>query len=427
MTTTSLRRRRDGHRRHCGGPRVDGGLVEIGTTTTNRSASTTRARATRCGSSRSAWPNRLVTCGEWMEFIDDGGYRTPSLWLSDGWSTVDREHWTAPLYWQRDGRRLASVHAWVVCARSTPPNPSCTSATSKPTRSLVGPVPGCRPRPNGNTRRRLHGTPDSRQLLVERPAAPRAGERGRRHPTTFGDVWEWTASAYLAYPGFTPERRRRRRVQRQVHERPDGAARWLLRHPGRPRPRVLPQLLLSVAAMDVRRRAPRGAGLTDSRHRVRDRLFPSSTSTSTPRTRRRALAEDVRTGLSATPKELPPKWFYDAQGSALFDKITRLPEYYPTEAERSILAEHAGRDRRALRCRHAGRARRRQRGQDPRAARRAESARLTRAVCAVRRERDRAGRRGQDDRRPLPRARRARRRRRLRPPPRRDTHAVARA
>lgn len=55
----------------------------------------------------------------------------------------------------------------------------------------------------------------------------------------------------------------------------------------------------------------------------------------------RAMAEDVRTGLSAKPKELPPKWFYDAQGSALFDKITQLTEYYPTEAERSILAEHS--------------------------------------------------------------------------------------
>jgi L-histidine N-alpha-methyltransferase len=62
-------------------------------------------------------------------------------------------------------------------------------------------------------------------------------------------------------------------------------------------------------------------------------LFPEDT--------QRALANDVRTGLSARPKALPPKWFYDAQGSALFDKITRLPEYYPTEAERSILAEQA--------------------------------------------------------------------------------------
>jgi L-histidine N-alpha-methyltransferase len=50
-----------------------------------------------------------------------------------------------------------------------------------------------------------------------------------------------------------------------------------------------------------------------------------------------ALRADARAGLTASPKSLPPKWFYDAQGSALFDKITELPEYYPTRAEREIL------------------------------------------------------------------------------------------
>jgi L-histidine Nalpha-methyltransferase len=54
-----------------------------------------------------------------------------------------------------------------------------------------------------------------------------------------------------------------------------------------------------------------------------------------------ALATDVRDGLGASPKELPPKWFYDARGSELFDEITRLPEYYPTRAERAILDERA--------------------------------------------------------------------------------------
>ncbi len=56
----------------------------------------------------------------------------------------------------------------------------------------------------------------------------------------------------------------------------------------------------------------------------------------------RALREDVRRGLTATPKELPPKWFYDDVGSRLFDEITRLPEYYLTRCERSILEAHAG-------------------------------------------------------------------------------------
>jgi L-histidine N-alpha-methyltransferase len=55
-----------------------------------------------------------------------------------------------------------------------------------------------------------------------------------------------------------------------------------------------------------------------------------------------ALRADARTGLTAVPKSLPPKWFYDAQGSALFDKITELPEYYPTRAEREILCATAG-------------------------------------------------------------------------------------
>ena len=50
-----------------------------------------------------------------------------------------------------------------------------------------------------------------------------------------------------------------------------------------------------------------------------------------------ALAADVRKGLTARPKNLPPKWFYDARGSELFEEITRLPEYYPTRTERALL------------------------------------------------------------------------------------------
>jgi len=55
-----------------------------------------------------------------------------------------------------------------------------------------------------------------------------------------------------------------------------------------------------------------------------------------------ALRADVVAGLTAEQKWLPPKWFYDAEGSELFEKITQLPEYYPTRAEREILAAHSG-------------------------------------------------------------------------------------
>ena len=54
-----------------------------------------------------------------------------------------------------------------------------------------------------------------------------------------------------------------------------------------------------------------------------------------------SLVEDVRRGLGSRPLTLPPKWLYDDEGSRLFDEITRLPEYYPTETERAILARHA--------------------------------------------------------------------------------------
>ncbi len=53
------------------------------------------------------------------------------------------------------------------------------------------------------------------------------------------------------------------------------------------------------------------------------------------------LRADVRAGLSSEPKTLPPKWFYDECGGALFDRITRLPEYYPTRTERALLTRHA--------------------------------------------------------------------------------------
>ena len=60
-----------------------------------------------------------------------------------------------------------------------------------------------------------------------------------------------------------------------------------------------------------------------------------------------ALAADVRTGLTSVPKRIPPRWLYDPKGCDLFERITELPEYYPTRAEREVLTAHAPRSRRA--------------------------------------------------------------------------------
>src|SRR6187401_2764741 len=61
-----------------------------------------------------------------------------------------------------------------------------------------------------------------------------------------------------------------------------------------------------------------------------------------PDHRRAAMAADAEAGLTASPKTLPPVWFYDERGSQLFDDITRLPEYYPTRKETEILEREAG-------------------------------------------------------------------------------------
>jgi ergothioneine biosynthesis protein EgtB len=126
----------------------------------------------------------LVTAGEWLEFIADGGYRTPSLWLSDGWYAVQEHGWDAPLYWRDDG-----ADGWTVF----------TLAGRRPL-DLNEPV--------------VH--------VSHYEADAYANWRGRRLPTEFewehavsslppgtlrevDDVaWQWTASAYLPYPRFRP-------------------------------------------------------------------------------------------------------------------------------------------------------------------------------------------------------------------------------
>ena len=116
-----------------------------------------------------------------------------------------------------------------------------------------------------------------------------------------------------------------------------------------------------------------------------------------------ALRADARAGLTATPKMLPPKWFYDERGSELFEKITQLAEYYPTRAERSILRRRAGRSPPPP-APHPGRTRRRRGGQDQAAARRAARGRHAAQLRPGGRQRDRADRGRAPGARPATRA-----------------------
>ena len=145
----------------------------------------------------------LVSCGEYLQFMDDGGYERPEYWLSLGWQAVQDNDWAAPLYWQRDGdswmeftlaglrpvdfnrpvthvsyfeaeafarwseARLPTEAEWEVAAVGSPPRGNFVDT------------------------------------LLDRGLAIHPGS-AQAENTLYGDVWQWTASPYVAYPGYRP-------------------------------------------------------------------------------------------------------------------------------------------------------------------------------------------------------------------------------
>ncbi|HVO24130.1 MAG TPA: ergothioneine biosynthesis protein EgtB [Candidatus Margulisiibacteriota bacterium] len=143
---------------------------------------------------------RLVTCGEFLAFIDDGGYERPDLWLSDGWSTVQGRGWRAPLYWERgDGGWQVMTLAGMRPLRVDEPVCHVSLYEADAFARWTG--------------ARLPREAEWEIAAGDAVIAGNFVENGWLHPIPaasggltqlFGDVWEWTQSAYTPYPGYRP-------------------------------------------------------------------------------------------------------------------------------------------------------------------------------------------------------------------------------
>lgn len=147
-----------------------------------------------------ALADRTVTNAEWTTFIEDGGYRDPRLWLSDGWAWVKGEGIAAPLYWEErdggwtrfglDGRRAIDPAAPVTHVSFYEADAFATWAGARLPSEFEWEAAAA-----------VHDASGGNQLDGAGAIEPRPSPGG---PAFFGDVWEWTGSAYRPYPGFHP-------------------------------------------------------------------------------------------------------------------------------------------------------------------------------------------------------------------------------
>jgi ergothioneine biosynthesis protein EgtB len=142
-----------------------------------------------------ALADRLVTCGEWLEFIEDGGYRRPELWLSDGWAAVNQQGWEAPLYWHRedDGWQVFSLFGRRPLVESEP-----VCHLSYYEADAFAHWTGFRL----PTEFEWEAVASSFRVLDRPPSHLHPVPDDRPFADLFGEVWQWTASDYSPYPGF---------------------------------------------------------------------------------------------------------------------------------------------------------------------------------------------------------------------------------
>ncbi len=271
--------------------------------------------------------SRPVTNAEYTAFINDGGYSRPEFWLSEGWATCQQEGWEAPLYWCRDDEHGWRIFTLLGLRPIYPEAPVCHVSYYEA--DAFARWAG----------KRLPSEAEWEVIAADHPTDGHFVGTEAFHPLPapddglvqmFGDVWEWTQSAYSPYPGFQP------------------AAGAVGEYNGK---FMSGQMVLrggSCATPEDHIRAsyrnffyPPDRWQFSGIRLAEDGNAATMIQETEPHSETSEFMRDALNGLETTPKTLPPKYFYDAEGARLFTDICTLDAYYQTRTETGILKDNA--------------------------------------------------------------------------------------
>jgi dimethylhistidine N-methyltransferase len=261
--------------------------------------------------------DRLVTNGEWLAFMTDGGYARPEFWLSEGWARAREEDWRAPLYWREgeDGWMAMTLRGLRPVDPAAPVSHVSYYEADAYAAWAGARLPTEAEWEHASTQAWHEGEFLSSGRLVPQPAPAGQGLR-----QMFGDLWEWTRSAYGPYPGFRPAR---------------GAV-------GEYNGKFMAGQFVLRGGACVTPGGHVRASYRNFFYPYQRWMFSGVRLAMDGAGEGASLRDDVLEGLAKARKQIPPKHFYDAEGSRLFEAITELKEYYPTRTEIGLLRQAAG-------------------------------------------------------------------------------------